>query len=984
MELQLFSDPVTEEVEEPSVLEYAREQGICVDYTTDLLPLADLCLSLRDTIDQDPRDPFYDDLTNAVAAASELLKPRLTLTTAAAGLLKSALTAPGLDADYCFAADGRPRIRDLKHELPVLRTDPELDMLSFGTKFEPDFRELRSRIPSEDVDEEEDEGFGWPAKYAGYPAQVDKQIRSERLVVTRDVLLILQGAMRDDFTPEEDEKVLMDALESRKEYVPRHLTPPLLPLSPPLTPYIPSSPANRLPLIPESSDPIVAEAKALEQQIMAKDSLLRRNSGSSDSMLLDVGDLDALFAADAASSPPSSERIPTILKRKADDLKVEGPLTPPMFSDSPMKKLKSVSFSNMIQVGNTLEPWPDKRPRTSDSQITIDELLKEIEPIAKEAKRKAENEKLIGADTVARVDIPVMDFTLPVAPWDEFSQRRDGKRRTGTTELEAQMRFLHRVKRDDLKSATTWHGISDLDYSWGWFASPTSGSIKLQETLHGETDFNKIQAELTTGTIATSSTELWKRDGLRLLDEVEDEYEDEDEVEPAEFEERDDMDALIRKRKLEMEDQDQLTGTHRTSKDIATVQPVTQFRHQPLHGSSPAQERFAGVHDPHKTHRTTKESQSRQTRSTRPPTTAAAEQKHAPTELMFGGFSATTALHKFMETQGKAIQLEKITPESNNSAAPAVQNLTFDDSNTSGESRLLAFQRSAHAAEHPKHATPEQISPFNLPVCSLVISSTLLQRRALVKEVERLHPKAELIYRDYILPHSGHTDADIILSPSTGVLLTTLQQIKQQPLPGQKALSPVKERMLLLQERYERLVVLVSEGLREESSSRPEDVRDKETLKRLGLFAAKLEGDIAVTYVPGGEQAFARAIVESVQVYGLPHGGEDMHDIKLLPVETTWEVFLGRAGLNPFAAQVIIASLKIPTTFSVTPSLMSSPTSYSSQETVEATGLSTFLLMDQDDRAKHFQAIMGGRRILDRVSALLDQRWPSAAHGFRM
>ena len=54
------------------------------------------------------------------------------------------------------------------------------------------------------------------------------------------------------------------------------------------------------------------------------------------------------------------------------------------------------------------------------------------------------------------------------------------------------------------------------------------------------------------------------------------------------------------------------------------------------------------------------------------------------------------------------------------------------------------------------------------------------------------------------------------------------------------------------------------------------------------------------------------------------------------------------------------------------------------QKTVEAAGLPTFLLMEREDRVKQFQAIMGGRRILDTVSAVLDQRWLSASDGYRM
>ncbi|KAF2631054.1 hypothetical protein BU25DRAFT_481521 [Macroventuria anomochaeta] len=962
MELDLpFSDPepVIEE-EEPSVLEYAREQGICIDYTTELPRLVDICLSLKDAIDQDLRDPFGDDLTNAVTAAHELTKQKLAVTKDVALLLKSVLGLREPPTGDPLATDGQQRVRDMKHELPVLQTDAELDMLNFGTRVEPDLRDLRTRLPSEDLDEENDEGFGWPAKYFAYPAQCDAKIKSEKLAVTRDVLTFLQSAVWDDFTPEDDEKVMREELETRRVG------------------------AFQL----SSSDSVVAEAKALEQQTMARDSLIRHHSGSSDSMLLDIADLDALFDTEEAIGPHFSDRIPTILKRRADDLKVEGPLTPPILSDSPMKKLKSVSFSNMIQVGDILEPWTgDHRPGTSDSQNTIDELFKEIEPIANEARRKIENEKLTGADTISRVEVPALDFTVPVAPWNEFSQRKHGKHRSGAAELDAQMRFLQRVMRDVLKSATAWRGVSDLDLSWGWFASPIS-SIKLNEKLHGETEFNKIQAELNTGSIAASANEVWKRDGFRILDEDEDD--EGEEIEPAEFEERNDTEALVRKRKLELEEQEELMEAQRKRKEIAAAQLRSHIRLQPQReagGCHRWQNGLDASHDPCKAHQTLANLRLQQSQSPVSQHKPIGEQKEAPVELIFGGFSASTALHKFMETQGKAIKSAKPTTQTNVSSAPPLHSLQVRENEPSAESRLFIAQAPGHtpnlqgkSAGHPSRFLADPPPPVDLPPSSFIVSSTLLQRRSLIKQIEHLHQEVELIYRDHTLPHSVSTEADIVLSPSTGMILTTLQQIKQAPLPGQVARSPVKERMAMLQERYERLVVLVSEGLREENGcSRPEDVRDQETLKGLEVFAAQLEGDVVVEYIRGGEQKLARAVVESMGIYGLPHGGKDMGDARLF----AWEVFLRRAGINPFAAQVILASLKVPTIIALPP-VLSSPTSYVPQRAVEAAGLSLFLLMEREDRAKHFQAIMGGRRILDRVSGLLDQRWLSAAHGFRM
>lgn len=602
---------------------------------------------------------------------------------------------------------------------------------------------------------------------------------------------------------------------------------------------------------------------------MAKDSLLRLHSGSSDSMLLDVTDLDALFDADAATSPPSSDRIPAILKRKVDDLKVEGPLTPPLFSDSPMKKLKSVSFSTMIHVGDSLQPWPNEQKSTTGSESTMDELLKEIEPVARAAKQKAENEKLTGADTISRVDVPALDFTLPTAPWDEFSQRGESQRGLGFTELEAQMRFLHRTKRDDLKSATAWRGVSDLDMQWGWFTSPNATTIKLHEKLHGEAEFNKIQAELKTGSIATSSKEVWKRDGLRVLDEDEDEGDDEEDIEPAEFEERNDIDTLVRKRKLELEEQTNASGVQL---DFASCHLPQQAKYSDLRSQFDS----TSSHSLHKSQGSPSAANPQKSKAPGYGHNATGDQEKVSKELMFGGFSASTALHKFMQTQGRAIQSEKVSAQSSDPTAPLVQpSLSMD-------------RESERTVEHPPRPMPEPIAPFNLPTSSFIVSSVLLQRRPLLKEIERLHSQAELIYRDYTLPHSVFADADITLSPSTGALLTTLQQIKQMSLPGQVARSPVKERMTKLQERYERLLVLVSEGLREATGySRPEDVRDKVTLRDLEIFAAQLEGDVSVIFVSGGEQALAKAVVERMAKHGLPHGGKDIGGIKLLPVEST-------------------------------------------------------------------------------------------------
>lgn len=208
-----FSEPEPV-VEEPSVLEYAREQGICVDYTTELPRLLDICLSLKDTLDQDPRDAFEDECTNATTAAQELTKERLALTKEAAFLLKTVLTLRELPRDYTLTADAR-QTRDLKQELPILQTDAELDLLHFGTRVEPDFRDLRTRLPSEDLDDENDEGFGWPAKYSRYPAQCDAKLRIEKLAMSSDALAFLQNMVEDGYSIQDKEELMAEEMGRR-------------------------------------------------------------------------------------------------------------------------------------------------------------------------------------------------------------------------------------------------------------------------------------------------------------------------------------------------------------------------------------------------------------------------------------------------------------------------------------------------------------------------------------------------------------------------------------------------------------------------------------------------------------------------------------------------------------------------------------------------------------------------------------------------
>ena len=191
---------------------------------------------------------------------------------------------------------------------------------------------------------------------------------------------------------------------------------------------------------------------------MADDTLEHNPSDDSDDMLFDI--MEHPHSSPVILSP--------IMKRRFEDLKVEGPLTPPMFSDTPMKKLKSVSFQDMIQ--EYVPELPSQFESGNDVLSSCDdftEFYKDVLPLAENAKKSVENEKLIAADTALRVDVPEVDSSFPEPPWNEFS-RKIRKYHPSETELDAQSKFLVHVKRNFLQSSTSWHGASALESTLPW------------------------------------------------------------------------------------------------------------------------------------------------------------------------------------------------------------------------------------------------------------------------------------------------------------------------------------------------------------------------------------------------------------------------------------------------------------------------------------------------------------------------------------
>ncbi|KAF5596134.1 uncharacterized protein FSUBG_8940 [Fusarium subglutinans] len=100
---------------------------------------------------------------------------------------------------------------------------------------------------------------------------------------------------------------------------------------------------------------------------------------------------------------------------------------------------------------------------------------------------------------------------------------------------------------------------------------------------------------------------------------------------------------------------------------------------------------------------------------------------------------------------------------------------------------------------------------FDIPqeTCRYIVSLDL--NRSTLSYIEKVWPQAELIDRDFSQyntvawsPGSAQRreiisslafEADISMSPGTGLILTTILKVKQKPLPGSSALTPFRERV---------------------------------------------------------------------------------------------------------------------------------------------------------------------------------------------
>ncbi|KAI6785249.1 uncharacterized protein J7T54_006891 [Emericellopsis cladophorae] len=192
-------------------------------------------------------------------------------------------------------------------------------------------------------------------------------------------------------------------------------------------------------------------------------------------------------------------------------------------------------------------------------------------------------------------------------------------------------------------------------------------------------------------------------------------------------------------------------------------------------------------------------------------------------------------------------------------------------------------------------------------------------------------------------------EADISLTPTTGLIVTTLLKVKQRSLPNAKALPQLRERVLGVSRKYESLIVLVSEGNTAGEYANDHPSSDMKAYAEFVRFASALQAGVTVHLVPGAEGILAKWVLKFMCEHS-PRNREVSMFIQAQ--ETSWEIYFRRGGMNVLAAQVTAGVL---------------------HQRMGNQGLADFVAMSVEQRIATYGSFLGGPKLLAKFSNTLDQ-----------
>lgn len=950
-------EDVGPEIGELSPFEYARHYELVTNHLQ-TNPFATVEYPLSPRIEcTDLEDPKtlrgIDDLLDEEAFLKLNAAEKLDVDKDTAAFLRSMLDlAPGTDdSEGLRQIEGSHYLRNLKLEEPILASDPALDLWRLRKR---NAITISSKgMQPFDIDEAKGEGLVWSKEEPYAHAEIEKLVSNEKLDIDIDTLTYLKDEIlmlgmstisrdiasaclcdrpvRTSWLPAKNHA------NSIKARIPQHASSPLLLISPPLSPFTRSPVAINLELTSSPADLTAREASRLEEEILQLEDASSVGTNVNQSIALNAS-LDPKSIYSPLCTPQDSSSSPW-RHSKLRDLEVDVPLIPDKPASTPPKKTKNVSFPAVV---HTMIPTSNEDLHAKDLEQGLDSFIEQVvTPLAESAIQEAENERLSEFDTTMRVPVPKVEHIELRTPW----KRPIDKQLRGPLQRE----LLSATEKSLVDSDKKWSGVSKVERLLSWSPFPTRlGKVQADENFD-DGSLARYMAEITFEDRADLEDLVWKAEGLRILDATDS---DDEELEPLQ---QDGVEELHYVNE----------GETWTDKGQPAPQPRDNSEKTDIQSSGP---RPMDMQTLLRKRKLELQGQKEVVWPNKHPdrsTTKTSENRKSVDAVNVGEMSAFIHLHG-----GEA----------------KAANMPF-------RRRGPTLQQFAPLAimVQPETKKKESVVPACLPAPeivrrgerkAIVVSSDLSKNRALLRMILKTIPEIEVVEREVITvstltgqtttKHANRYEADVTVSPSTGVVLTTVQQLKQKPLPGQSAFFGVRDRIQSVAARYEKFHVLVSEGaLRlNDNQTVPGALvqTDAEALSDFIGFGTTLDADVEVYYIPGGEAELAQWAASLISRYSVS-------EISLLQEETLWERFLRYAGLNSYASQAILGQLK---------RVEGSQTEMNSSSTeglaTPSNGLAAFVQMTAEKRLERFGPLMGGDRVLCRVNSVMDNQWMSAAN----
>ncbi|RDL39822.1 uncharacterized protein BP5553_04162 [Venustampulla echinocandica] len=927
-------------------LDYARSKGLCRDYLTDSMAVVhtgELQARVGRHLTDDPHLPQLD------LGLSPCVNERLVLSQDGARFLQLVKQEESFEVidSLVLPLLGNRDVKSSKIELPLLKSDHKTDFKEFARREDFEIRFKDVRLPLEIVDEENGEGLSFPSKYWQLEQHFRHDLEMEKIEVSKDAVAYLQTTIKDLWTQADEAELLDREQTCKRTKALEPVTPPLSPVSSASQPCEPSSssPTYQLPVLSDPESLSKEDLKNIEDYIFEQDIPTpirlfmqsdQQNNSSADPYsavaTVKLADIYPPAGFMDHSTPPSvkSERA------KREDLKVDELLTP--LKPTTVVE-KNVRFSEGVEQ-MLLNPMPTDDSEQYDKFFIEATFSKYYEY----AMQQVEQEKLIEADTTARVKERIMNFSAPDPPWKKFQEAN------GPVHLLSLQKEMIKSVIGPKQEVWKRPGRKQLELRWNPFPHDLA-KVALEESHEVDNHVWDVFVSPKDKQETDSSDLTWKPPGLRIV-KINDE--DDEDIELGEFasDQQQDMSFLVRKRKKELEQEDLDQENPKRSQFQTQLQPqnkepqvTLQAKRSTLHLAGPMPSLAKGQ----------------------------CNIEPSPTLLLGGEFSAGNLLENYRQLHGvKKLKLadssyfsSKVRKESAAQPEPA-------QAISAAPQDELQLPINHSPIQQPRQFPAPPLKASTTPI-NILVSSTLLKHRALIRNLESLLPSLTIIERDFTAhnttawmpgsvtrsPKSSPLDseADLIVSPSTGVILTTLQKVKQVPLPGSKTKTAIRDRLEKASVRYEDLIVLVTEGRNDETTNGL-DENDCIALSEFIGFASGLTTTVIVHLVVGGEETLAKWLACTIMRHRLGKAEAD-----LLTEETHWELFLRRAGMNAFAAQVIVAGLK-------------SPEGVDERSPTEASqfGMAAFVEMGRERRLKMFGGLCG-RGLVERVSDVIDRSW---------